>query len=433
MTALNRRAVLLICDGHRADFLNAALTPRLWSLAGRGRRFARHTAIFPSATRASAASIATGCWPAAHGLHGNSMGLPTVDGVTVFDVGDPAFLGHMHAALGRMLTAPTLAERLEAHGGVVVASNVSPGAAYFHDPAHFGTVVHRAGSFGPGGRALDASEAPAVSHDAAGDAALTRWFCEKMLREGAETLGVLWLCDPDLSMHADLLGSPTHLAGVAAADACAGMVVDMVAALRARGEDVLLLAGSDHGQESVRAHVAVEAELIEAGLKDGPSSPEVTVAPQGASGLVYLAGAGIARRGAIAAFLRAHAEIGEVFEGEAMRAIGQAPGYGSGHAGRDGLAIAFAMARDEEPNAHGVPGRISVCVSDAKPGKPAGHGSHGGLGRFETHPFLIAEGGGFAAGTVETGRTRLIDLAPTILRHLGLPRDGMDGLALPQT
>jgi hypothetical protein len=46
--------------------------------------------------------------------------------------------------------ASSLAERLVTAGGSAVFSNVSPGAAYAHDPDGYGTVRHRAGSFGPG-------------------------------------------------------------------------------------------------------------------------------------------------------------------------------------------------------------------------------------------------------------------------------------------
>ncbi len=49
-----------------------------------------------------------------------------------------------------------LAERVVSLGHAMLFSNVSPGAAYFHDPDGFGYVYHRAGSFGPG-------EAPAAS------------------------------------------------------------------------------------------------------------------------------------------------------------------------------------------------------------------------------------------------------------------------------
>lgn len=420
-----RRAVVFVADGHRDDFIRPALCPALCAFAAQGRRFLNHTGNFPSATRASAASIATGCWPGTHGLHGNSMGLPGGGGTEIHDVGDPAFVDAMRQAFGRTLRVPTLAKHLAPHGGAVIASNVSPGAAYFHDPDGHGHVVHRAGSFGPGRRPLGPDEAPVVSHDGAGDTALCDWFCDTALAADGPALGVLWLSDPDLSMHGDALGSARHLAGIASADACFAKVRAKVEALREAGDDVLLIACSDHGQETVAGHVAIAEELVAAGLKDASGSTEVAVAPQGASGLVYLSGAGTRRQNDIAAFLSAHPHVGEVFAGPVMRAVGQAEGAG--------LAIAFSMAHDARENENGVPGHIWLCVSDTKPGKALGRGSHGGLGRWERHPFLIAESGGFAPDSTEQGRTRLIDIAPTILRHLDLPRDGMDGLALTRS
>ena len=55
---------------------------------------------------------------------------------------------------------------------------------------------------------------------------------------------------------------------------------------------------------------------------------------------------------------------------------------------------------------------------------------HGGLGPHETQPTLVAVGNGFPAGSVITTTSRIIDLAPTALRHLGLPLDDLDGVPL---
>jgi hypothetical protein len=419
------RVVLMICDGHRDDFVRPDTCPNIFAFGERSRRFLQHRAIFPSATRASAAAIATGCWPANHGLHGNTMGLPDGDGIRVHDVGDPAFVGKLRTAFGRTLKVPTLAERLASVGGAFIASNVSPGAAYFQDPDNFGHVVHRAGSFGPGGRALDVDEAPVVSHDFAGDEQLAEWFATEVLGARHPRLSVLWLANPDLGMHGGPLGSQMHLDAIACADRAFARVERAVEERRAQGEDVLFLVGSDHGQETVRDRVAVGTRLVEAGLKDGIDSIDVVVAPQGGSGLVYVAEHAEARIPAISAFLAAQPYIGEVFQGAEMLHVGQRP--------ENGLAIAFAMARSTEPNPFGVPGLITICVSEDKPGKPEGYGSHGGLGEFERHPFLIANGGGFSPGTQEHGVTRLIDIAPTVLQFLGLPREGMDGIPLSQT
>ena len=59
-----------------------------------------------------------------------------------------------------------------------------------------------------------------------------------------------------------------------------------------------------------------------------------------------------------------------------------------------------------------------------------GFGQHGGVGRWEQSPVLLVQGDGFAAGSVRQEPTSVIDAAPTILRHLGMPADGMDGRAL---
>lgn len=418
------RAVIVICDGHRDDFVRPDFCPAICTAAAEGRRFANHRAIFPSATRASAASLATGCWPARHGLHGNMMGLDEGDGPVVHDVGKPDFVDTLRRATGRTLEVPTLAERVRDHGGAIVMSNVSPGAAYFHDPDGHGHVYHRAGSYGPGRAVLPPEEARPVTHDAEGDRALTERFCTEVLRERRPRLAVLWLCNPDLAMHADLLGSRTHLEGIAVADACVARVAGTVADLRAAGEDVLFVLGSDHGQESVADAIPVEALMIAAGLKDAPGSRDVAVAPQGAGGHVYLSADARRRLPEIRDWLAAQDWCGQVFAGAELAAIGHRPG--GAH------ALSFAMRHRDAPNANGVRGLIDICTSEEKPGKPAGHGSHGGMGAYETRPFLTISGGGFAPGSVETGITRLVDIAPTILRHLGLPRDGMDGLALPQ-
>lgn len=423
--ASGKRAVLVICDGHRDDFVHPDVCPAICETVKQGRRFANHRAIFPSATRASAASIATGCWPATHGLHGNTMGLDEGDGPLVHDVGKPEFVATMRRVTGQTLEAPTLAQRLKDHGGAIVMSNVSPGAAYFHDPDGYGYVYHRAGSFGPGRVELPPEEARPVTHDAAGDMALTERFCTEVLLERAPALGVLWLCDPDKSMHAGVLGSDTHLQGIRDADACVAKVAATVGQLRDAGDDVLFVLGSDHGQESVADAIPVAALMVAAGLKAALDSQDVAIAPQGAGAHLYLSQTAAGRLTAIRDWLSAQPWCGQVFVGPELRAIGHRPG--GAH------ALSFAMRHQNVPNAHGVMGLIDICTSEEKPAKPAGHGSHGGLGAYETRPFLTISGGGFAPDTVEHGTSRLIDIAPTILRHLGLVRDGVDGLALPQS
>lgn len=414
-----KRAVLVICDGHRADLVRPELSPVLCGLADGGRRFANHSSIFPSVTRSVSASIATGCRPARHGLHGNTMALDFGDGPVVHDVGKPEFRDAMRHATGRTLHVPTMVERVSAHGAGVVYSNVSPGAAYFQDPEGFGHVYHRAGSYAPGLRPLNGSDHLDASPDAAGDAMMTDRFCNEALRQGGPSLAVLWLGDPDRTMHKSGLGSPEHRQALIDTDANLAKVADAVSTLRARGDEVLLMIGSDHGQETIGEVVHLDQLLVDAGLKADPDSTDVAVAAQGFGCLIYLRDPGISDR--IVGFLREQQWLGAIHAGPGLAEIGLPNGQ---------LAIAISTAEDDVPNQHGVRGIRPLIAPAGAAADKRGLGSHGGLGRYEQAPFLIADGGGAAAGTTTDDPTSVIDIAPTILRHLGLPFDEMDGRPL---
>ncbi|MCW5746832.1 MAG: alkaline phosphatase family protein, partial [Alphaproteobacteria bacterium] len=154
-----RRVVFVCCDGLGREWVRPDRTPLLHALRAAGRWYDAHQAVFPSVTRVSAAAVATGCVAARHGLHGNRMGLVEDGRIVVRDVGKPDFRHHMRRATGTTLHVPTLAERVAGAGGFIAFSNVSPGAAYFLDPEHFGHVYHRAGSFAPGGAPIEGKDA----------------------------------------------------------------------------------------------------------------------------------------------------------------------------------------------------------------------------------------------------------------------------------
>ena len=190
------------------------------------------------------------------------------------DAGQPDFLQHKRRVTGRSLAVPTLAERLTGSGGAIIFSNVSPGAAYAHDPDGFGRVYHRAGSFGHARVPLPEDEQLRVTKDVEGDRAMTeRFIREAVLPESdPPALAVLWLGEPDATQHALPMGSPGHLAVLAEADRNAGRVMDAVATLADR-DDVLLLIGSDHGHQTVSGVIDIDEELVTAGLKERLNRP----------------------------------------------------------------------------------------------------------------------------------------------------------------
>ena len=417
-----KRAVLVVCDGLRADLLQPNLTPNLCRLASAGRRFVNHRSVFPSTTRTTSASISTGCHPARHGLQGNAVALDEGQGLVPLTAGAPDFCDRLRKATGKTLQVPTVAERVKDHGGGIVFSNVSPGAAYFQDPDGFGYVYHRSGSYGPGLAAITGADHLDVSHDYGGDTAMTERFIAEVLHERKPASAVLWQCEPDHSQHEYALGAPEHLEALAAADANAGRVADAVAALNAAGEDILLLVASDHGHETVRNIIDLEALLIDAGFKEGPDSHDCVVASQGLSAFIYLSDAARPRLGEIAAWLKGQDGIGSIHTGDGLAELGQRT---------DGaLAIAVDGAKSAARNEFGVTGLSDAFFNRFSTETAMGNGQHGGLGLNEQNPFLIAIGRSFAAGTLHGDASSAVDIAPTVLAHLGLPWDGMDGAPL---
>ena len=417
-----KRAVIVVCDSLRRDMISAQTAPTLSALRACAADFTAARGVFPSVTRVSAASLATGSHPGNHGLIGNTMVLDEREGLTCLSVGDPAFRHRLRAVTGRTLHRPTLAEHLRDHGGAIAYSNVSPGAAYFLDPDHHGFVYHRAGSFGPGGGALPAADGLSIESGIDGDAAMTARFCREVLCERRPTLAILWLSEPDWTGHTEPLGSPAHLAAITAADACVRQVLEMLDDLDPSGDGILRIVCSDHGMETVGRTVDLDAILVEAGLKDAATSRDVVVAPNGTAALIYLAPEARDRLAPIATFLNHQDWVGSVFRGEALSHVGLADG--------PALSLAVTLRSDQEPNAFGVDGHADMVADPQDPGPYTS--MHGGLGAGEQKPFLFIQGPGFEAAA-RPDNASLIDIAPTVLAYLGLPSDDMDGRALQST
>jgi arylsulfatase A-like enzyme len=189
------------------------------------------------------------------------------------------------------------------------------------------------------------------------------------------------------------------------------------------GDEILFITGSDHGMETVADSIDLDALLIAAGLKEGPGSRDVVVAPNGTAATLYFAEPGGDLVPRVARFLARENWVGELFAGERLAAVGL-PSHTA-------MRIAVTLANEERDNPHGVRGYCPIVQDPADSESKIGFGQHGGLGPNEQRPFLMIEGGGFARG-VRQQPTSLVDIAPTVLRHLHLDHDDMDGRALPR-
>ena len=416
---LSKRVILVVCDGLGFEWLSPERVPALVSLSTQSVSFQQHQAVFPSVTRVSAASIATGCYPGKHGLHGNQMGLYLDERLQVFNAGDVGFRDLMRSATGTTLQTKTLAQYLVKAGGQVVYSNVSPGAAYFLDPEHFGHVHHRSGSFASGGEKITDHRHLNVSHDLAGDLEATTRFCKDVVLDGQCSLGILWLANPDLTLHYQKPGSAEHLDALSATDRMVDMVSNAVQVAR-KEADVLFIVTSDHGHEIIGNSIHIGQWLAANGLSHEIEVGDICVAGQGTSALLYATEHGKVRLNEKLEHLKQQEWVSAVLDAQQLAQLGLPE---SRH-----LALGIDMARLDTVNEHGVSG-ARWMVEDGEKGVAMHCGQHGGLGPQETHPFLLLNHPDRRAEKIAQP-TSLVDIAPTILDFLSVPYEAMDGQSL---
>jgi Type I phosphodiesterase / nucleotide pyrophosphatase len=151
--------IVFILDGLRPDSINPRDTPNLYDLRTRGVFFENGHAVFPTVTRVNSPSIATGFYPSAVGIMGNSIYVPEIDPSNDISTGEWRNLTRLdEVSGGRLLFVQSLAERLHAAGKTLAAvSSGSSGSAFL--------LNHKAGE-GVGvlvNRTLGTATAPRVA------------------------------------------------------------------------------------------------------------------------------------------------------------------------------------------------------------------------------------------------------------------------------
>lgn len=411
-------AVIVITDGLRRDHIRADWTPVLHHLRTQSVWLSHHRSVLPSVTRVCSSSIATGSLPLHHELAGNKLCLEDQGRLRLFDVGKPEFFPMCRALRGYILRGPTWAERIRSLGPMRVYGNASPGAAYVQDPNHYGFVFHRAGSYSPQGK-LAAPDGLTVSGDLAGDRSMTHQFLADLGHESAAVY-LLWLGHPDTTQHHHPLGSPEHLQALRQTDQNVERVFSCVQELRRQGRDVLFLAGSDHGHETVTGLVNIQAELAQGGFADQLAKGDLIVAPNGTAALIYLKSDKHVRD-RLYAFLQEASWIETILTKEQFARYGvcQAPW----------LEFFLSLRKcPHDVNAFGVSGTSLACLDPQHP-DPIGCGQHGGMGIHEQMPYCLLNHPSLVARETNFP-TDLTVLAPTVLTFFGLPCSGMDGFSI---
>ena len=423
-----RLTLIVAFDGLQPAQVTPELTPNLAEFAAEGVAFDNHHPVYPSVTRANAASIVTGRHPGGHGLAANTLAMRDVYPHMAFSAMQPSLADV--ARKTSVLFAPTLADILHRRGLEYVAVGTgTSGNAYLHNPnaergggatihpefclpyALHSDILARFGEWPAEGVTNAAKLERAVDV-----------MTEYVLPERKPAVACVWFSEPDKAQHAHGVGAEVSTRALREADAQFGR---LMAWLANNGIDADTLVVSDHGYSTISDVVDVEAAVRAAGFPPGDEPGGVTVAPNGGSALFYAYEKDPATADRLAAWLMAQAWGGAIAASDAVGGIeGTLPAALVGAEGRRAPDIAMSLRWDSRRNAAGYAG-----YAYSTGGAPA-LGQHGSMSRHEMRNALFARGGSFRRGARIKSPTGNIDLAPTILHLLGIPAPAMDGRVL---
>lgn len=412
--------LVIVVDGLRPDYGTPDVMPRLTELGRRGVVFRAHHAVFPTVTRVNASSFVTGAYPEAHGLMGNTIYVPAANATKVLDTGQRENLELVERADGKLLTAPTLGEMLRPAGKtLLVVSSGSSGSALLlnHTLATGGIVNHAfvrpAALAAAAAQVLGLPPPQATPNDPRNQYAIDAYL-KVGLEQVHPDVTFMWLNDPDGTAHANGIGSPLTRRALTLVDAGIGRVEDT---LRSKGalDRTDILVTSDHGFSTHTAALKLGALVAPFARPMPDGSPDLVVA----EGAIYFRGGpDPARRVALVRALQQRPEVGAIFT--AARAPGAADGVAPG-------TLSFDLARWRHPSRAAeilVSANWTAAKNEAgfegvtTNGGTAGHGTSS---PYDIHNTLIAAGPAFREAAVSDAPTGNVDIAPTVLRLLGLP------------
>ena len=432
-----RLVIVFVIDGLRPDSITAEDTPTLFRLRAEGVDLVNSHAVFPTVTRVNAAAIATGTQPGTNGLVGNQMFVPAVDARRAFDTGNYRnCLTLDQATGGRVLQAPTLAERLHARGLMLAGvSSGSTGSAFLLNPkavSGIGALVN--GYLDPGktvaypagiSEAVLARFGPAPVKAPGGarfDAAVTwtqRVLREYVLPELAPAVVINWLTEPDHSQHHAGVGSPAAREALRNDDREIARVLE---GFDAASTSVLVV--SDHGFTTNTAGVDVAGALVLAKLKAAADSTDVILASSGQAVALHVDGHDAERIARLARFIQAQDWGGVIFAAGSVE--GAFPLELIHVANRERSPdLLFTFPWTSRRNAFGVSGTDLANVSAG--GAPY-VSDHGSMSPWNVRNTFLAWGAGVKKGVTVGVPAGNVDVTPTVLALLGIDGEtGLDG------
>ena len=430
----NGNVLIVVFDGLQPAQITPELMPNLAEFARTGVTFGNHHPVFPTVTRVNVSSLVTGCRPGRHGLAGNTFLCRDYDPHRVIAAMEPT-LQAIADRTGKTLLVPTLADILGRHGLEYVAIGTgTSGNAYQHNPnadAAGGATIHPDFTLP---RPLHAELASRFGDWPAQDLPNTarlvharRIMTEYILPERNPAVALLWSSEPDKTQHEDGVGLGRAPQALAEADAEFGeLLAWLERAGRADTTDIFV--ASDHGYSTISEVVRIEPMLRDAGFPEIDQTGGVAVANNGGSVLFYVHEADATAAERLAGWLMSQPWCGPLFASERVgQPAGALPMSTIGADGPRSPDLMMSFPWNGEANSAGYLGHAPAT------GGAVGQGQHGSLSRHELRNTGLGRGPSLRNGTLIATPTGNIDLAPTILRLLGIEGNAaMDGRVLTE-
>ena len=438
MAEAGRRVFIFGTDGLRPDQFDPEVMPTLHKLRLSGTVVDQYHAVYPTHTRVNISTLATGCTPARHGIVANvfrQVGA-TEDGI--INTSDYRHLQSLDAYFeGKGIAAPTLGDIVDGRGKrLAIAATSTSGAGIIWNRNFPYRVVNPGSTYGRAdlyslrdklGEVPDAGLPPKLDWVAYAVRAVTDIYLDD---DEIEVI-VLWLAEPDSSLHYYGIGSPETTAAMKGCDDALAHILDAMDRRGIRDQfDIIHL--SDHGHSTVVARRTL-AEHLDRARQSVPDLPPLLTA----SDYIYPdpshgepSPAALSR---LIGWLQEQPWTGAILARDdiATSNPGVLPlsaAWGQSAYERVPL-LAVSPAWSDAPNDFGVPGTVAAMTEHA-----ALRSTHGSASPYELHAMASFTGPDFAEGKVSDLPAGAIDIAPTVLSLIGEPvPEWMQGRLLHET
>jgi predicted AlkP superfamily pyrophosphatase or phosphodiesterase len=403
--------IIVMLDGCRPDILRRAKAPVLHALAAAGTTYLRAETVYPSQTRVAFVSLPTGAYPGSHGIVGGN------------DVKDADW---KTVAMGD--DDPIAAQSLVARPTIFEAATTGGLTSLYAAMKGYELVGARGATWTINGKKTLDPAALKVRYEpfAEGSADLAAGYKQLLsrqlldqtlavLREHRPNLVIVNLGSADYAAHSFGPESPRYLQTLEFLDGLIGELLKATDELGIRDRTAVVVS-ADHGFSDVDPSRLVAPSADAGGHRldvlDARGIEHYVTNTGGSSMGIYVRDK--RRVSEAVAALRAEPWCEAVYCEDAKAACDRS------------LRSLHAWFAGRSPD-------LMVDLDDDAALNFRQAGQHGSLRHEDMAIPLLLSGAGVAAGKV-AGEARLVDVAPTVLRLLGLPPNGLrpDGRVLEE-